>query len=446
MTAVDLDFIGDTLHRLAKIALDSGEAASIEEAIRIFRGYALHINVDDASDAARQAALVTAVNAGHRAFLGGVTVAGLREQPCLLPPWAGRDLAEAVRSLGGVPSRRPPGSIAVCIGLGVGIRAIVRGWAAGVAPSCDSAVSDEPGSFVLAGVAAGAMAVAEAFQVARGDNPAAGRRRYGVSLWQPQVPWTEGGALGRDISRLPSSAWLIGLGNLGQSFLWSLGMLPYPNPARLELTLQDFDRLAPANESTSLLTSPELVGRLKTRAMAEWAERRGYATRIVERAFGAGFEVGADDPAVALCGVDNGLARSVLEEVGFARVVEVGLGGGPADFLGMRLHTFPGPNSARALWRTKASHSTSLLERPAYRALAAAGGDPCGLVRLAGRTVGAPFVGALAGAMAISELVKLAEGATCTAVLDLHLRSPSHMTAIMQDESFGCSVGGIEIA
>jgi len=312
-----------------------------------------------------------------------------------------------------------------------------------ILPEADVELQDIEGSFVLAGVAAGAMAVTEAFQVVRGDNPFAGRRSFGISLWRTELGWLEPAALGRRPDLLPSAAWLIGLGNLGQAFLWSIGMLPYRDPSRLTLTLQDFDRIAPSNESTSLLTASTMRGQPKTRAMAAWADTRGFGTRIVERRFAADFRAGDNDPAVALCGVDNGLARTQLEEVGFARVIEAGLGGGPDDFLAIRLHTFPGLSKARTLWRANATDVSRLLDRPAYRALEAGGADRCGVVSLAGRTVGAPFVGALAGALGIAELVKLTCGGPSTAVLDLHLRSPRFLSASPQGDEFACSVGSV---
>src|SRR5260221_11818704 len=69
---------GNVLHRTIKLALDRGEASSVEEAVRLFEGYRLLLEVgpDVASSPTLQAALLTAVNSGRRCFLGGVQVAG----------------------------------------------------------------------------------------------------------------------------------------------------------------------------------------------------------------------------------------------------------------------------------------------------------------------------------------------------------------------------------
>jgi hypothetical protein len=72
------------------------------------------------------------------------------------------------------------------------------------------------------------------------------------------------------------------------------------------------------------LANAELVGQKKTRAMADWAERRESATVIHERlfVFAADFDRQAEEPSLALCGLDNALGRSSLDQVGFDFVVE----------------------------------------------------------------------------------------------------------------------------
>ena len=61
----------DQLHRLVKLPMDTGEAASPEEAEQILRSYQLGIRVDAEAvqSAAYQAALLTTVNTGRHAFL-----------------------------------------------------------------------------------------------------------------------------------------------------------------------------------------------------------------------------------------------------------------------------------------------------------------------------------------------------------------------------------------
>ena len=112
----------------------------------------------------------------------------------------------------------------------------------------------------------------EALQVAtdagtfvRSGSPAAERRPLGLSLWRPSpdTDWTFDGTDEPEPSYLPTRLWLLGLGHLGQAFLWGLGLFRYPDPANVSLVLQDFDTITPATESTSVLTDATLVGQKK---------------------------------------------------------------------------------------------------------------------------------------------------------------------------------------
>lgn len=447
MTFIDTHALGEGLNRMAKMALDSGEASSVEEALALFHSYSLHLEVspDVATNVSQQAALLTAANAARRAFLGGVTVNGAAGIACLLPGWNHADLTTVLREIGVHAGPRPEGAPIIHIGAGPAdgealLRTVTHGWCGGCVPA-GAEMANDPGAFVLSGIVAGAMAVCEIFQKVRRSNPAAGRRSVGLSLWDPGADWTAPDASAAPPPMLPSAAWLVGLGNLGQAFLWAIGMLDYADPGAVTLTLQDFDRIAVSNDSTSLLTSLDLVGEPKTRAVARWAETRGFRTRLIERRFAADFRLSANDPAVALCGVDNGLARAALEDVGFACILEAGLGAGVSDYLAIRLHSFPQQRKAREIWAANNAAASALLAQPAYRQLAASGADRCGLVQLAGRTVGAPFVGAIAGALTIAELVRLANGGSVTAVADLHLRSLDHSTVVRQPAGFGHNPG-----
>lgn len=437
--------IADSLNRLVKLAMDTGEAESMKDAHRLFAGYRLAVVVGDdvGRSPTHQAALLTIVNAGRRSLLGGLEVEGVEDMELLVPVPPYRSLEEAVTGLGGrVVSTVHPDTPLVAVGnasstteRAFSVRTTFEGWTAGIIPLLrNGARLAERHEFTPSGVLAGALAVTEAFQFMRENQPAAGRREVGLSLWRPELHWRDAAASGPAIERLPAAFWLIGLGNLGQAYLWTLGMLPYATPDEVQVVMQDFDVLAPSNDSTSLLTNKGLIGRRKTRAMADWAERRGFKTTIVERPFRADFQVAPHEPALALCGVDNPLARSALEDVGFEGVIEAGLGSGTSDFLGFRTHVFPGPRKAHDVWEHSDVTQDNPIDLPAYKRLAADGLDDCGLTQLAGRTVGAPFVGATAAAIVVGEALRMVNGAHGYSLVDGHLRDLAHLSAIRAQE------------
>ena len=432
----ELEATAEGLNRLVKIALDTGEASTIEEAERIFAAYRMQIVVgpDTANSAVLQAALLTAVNSGARAFLGGVDVVGARGSLLVsIPHFA--TVESAVTGFGGRTAddvrKDLPTLVIGTIGSAdlepLALRVTFADWCGGVVPTSSGLRLAQTGVFTPAGVLAGALGVAEIFQRVRGGAPKACRRAVGFDLWDLHRDWLKGGS-GPSLELLPSDIWMVGMGNLGQAYLWTLGLLPYGHNA-LRVVLQDTDVVAPSNLSTSMLTTRLLLRRKKTRAMAEWAETRGFEASIVERDFASNFVIGPREPSVALIGVDNALARQAIEDVGFGRVIEAGLGRGPQDFLGIDLHTFPASRPAREVW-SQAGAWDADITLPAYRAMLEQSGDRCGTIRLAGRSIGAPFVGSAAAALAISELVRLCMGGKSYELVSVHLRDPRDYIAI----------------
>lgn len=425
----------DSLHRLVKHAIDSGAVASVAEAEALFRGYRLTVEIDGAAahDPVQQAALLTTVALGRRAFLGGVTITGALEAPLKLAMPFGRTLGEAVRALGGLVDEALYGAPTIVIGGGARerregfcVRTATAAWRGGILP-VDSELEAEGGSAMpLSGMLAAALAVNEAFLFVSGGMSAAGRRAVGLSLWRPgpEVDWLLPDETEPALTYLPSRLWLIGLGHLGQAYLWGLGLLPYRDPAEVALVLQDIDIVTDSTESTSILSDSTIVGQKKARAMAAWAEQRGFVTSIQERMFAADFMRQADEPAVALCGLDNAVGRRALDQVGFDFIVEAGLGRGHRDFRTMRLHVLPGRRSATDIWR-KARQEEKVEDRPAYAKLLADGVlDRCGMTLLAGKAVGAPFVGSIAAALALSEVLRLLHGGAVNQLIDIDLLGP----------------------
>jgi hypothetical protein len=155
----------DRIHRTAKILIDSGRAADPAAARRQLEAMVLQVAVGPGirHDRAAQAALVTAVNAGRRAFLGGVHV-HLATDPLLDAGWgAGLTAAQAAAAYGGRVVTRlsvtrptitigrpeaPPGRPVLHLGW--------NGWAGGVVQEADSLPAGD--GTAIAGTAAAASA------------------------------------------------------------------------------------------------------------------------------------------------------------------------------------------------------------------------------------------------------------------------------------------------
>lgn len=439
--------IAETLHRLIKEALDSGAAESVGEAEEMFKGFRVgfEISESDAQDANHQAALLTGVALARRVFLGGVRVSCPAAKSLKLALPVGNTLGEAVVHLGGELANYGSDDPLVIFGNEprkrserFQIRTFFEGWRGGIVPAHSEMTMRSTEAVQLAPMLAAALAINECFAFVRSKSAIYGRRAVGMSLWNPSpiIDWTNPDSDGPPLRYLPDRLWLMGLGHLGQSFLWALGLLNYPAPEALSLVLQDVDVITPASISTSVLTDTGLIGRKKTRALADWCEARGFANVIIERPFKADFRRQPEEPSIALCGVDNALARQDLDLAGFDIVVEAGLGRGHLNYRSMRLHTLPGPRSAASIWQSD-DGMDSVENRPAYEKLLKDGNlDRCGVTLLAGKAVGAPFVGAVAACLAIAEVLRLLHGGAVHELIELDLQAVEHRTVVRHSFDF----------
>ena len=409
----------DQLHRTVKLELDEGRAATVEQAEQLAGTYRLqiHVGADSADSPTLQAALLTAVNAGTRALLGGVHVSGDLNWTISTGWYTGTTAWEAIEQLGGtivehLVDDHPTamiGTVDQLVG-SVAMQVTWEGWAGGIVPAGPGRLAETIEN-PLAGIAAGAIAVSEAFAHVRG-TVTAGRQPTGISLWRPDQPWLDPNAAGPALRYLPTRLWLGGLGHLGQAYLWAIGFLPYQRRSEVLLVLQDFDQIVEANRSTGLLVhqaTPE--GLLKTRMAAAAMEALGFTTRLVERAFDATTRPGPGEPTWMLAGFDNPTARACLGS--FDLAVDLGLGSAADDFLGIHVHTFPAAGEPADVFA--AAHAPVEDAEPAAWAVAAAK-DRCGVLQLQGAAVGAAFVGVFGAAFGLAEVLRGLAGAPITAV------------------------------
>lgn len=446
----------DELHRTAKYFMDSGKAASHAEAMSILESFNLSIRVSQsiAASPSQQTALLTLVNLAARTFLGGVEVVGLPDAAALTPLYAGHELRSVVAELGGEVVSDEDGHSTWPIAL-IGDAASASsdmpqwrltwdGWRGGVVMANSGCQLGERQVIGLAPVLAAAACAAELFAFHSKTHPLAGRRSFGMSLWNPSSDW-QADVDEPPLSYLPSSLWFIGLGNLGQAFAWALASLDYGDGHKTEVVLQDTDRIASSNHSTSLLSFPQDVGRKKTRVVAEWLEGRGFETVIDERLFGDWSRRASSEPGVALCGVDNAEARAALENAGFGLVVEAGLGAGLDSFRSIGLHTFPASRSAGSIWGRQIGQGNEVFRTaPAYTSLAEGGMDECGIVRLASRTIAVPFVGLIAGCLAMSELLRRLHAGVFVEVLSVSTLALSDAELVTAADTVPYGFGFVE--
>ena len=414
----------DDLSRIDKILIDR-DGLPQSEATRRRRAtpVVLAAGVEIADSRTLQAAFVTAAALASRCFPGMVVATfdgGRRRFPLLLPKALGTDLQDAVGRVAGrraVEGQRRRDGDCMTLAFGTvprqldGVQVSFDRWSAMVSPTRTPTRLRERDGCAIAGVLAGALGVSEIFLRHFGITAEATLRTLGLSLWRPDLPGHLDDAAGPVLEWLPAEVWLMGLGHLGQAYLWNLAMLPYSTPGAVDFVLNDHDRVSKPNRETGIITRRTDVGRPKARVAAEWLEAFGFRTRVVERRFDERTRPRHDEPGLLLCGVDRSGPRHLLEETGFDLVVEAGVGGRADNFDAIAVHRFPGARSAASMWpETKDStDEDDRVRRLAeanreYRAVRDAFG--CGHLDLAGVSVAVPFVGAVAGSLVVSECLR----------------------------------------
>jgi hypothetical protein len=413
------------ISRISKVLIDRDQMTTDAVLARrkLYR-VALRCGPDVARSRTLQLAVLTAANIANRCFPGAVKIVlepSLKNASLLLWPSLEQTFGQTLISLLGPdvlisPDNFEPDGPVLLFGdvpsTPHALRVTFDGWVAKVGPA--EAVSPLPQREYCS--LAGVLAIAELFFSFAEISIEATRRTVGLSLWRPDLDINDPAALGIQVQFLPREVWALGLGHLGNAYLWSLATLPYADPGTVEVSLNDFDRIEPDNADTSLLFDAGDEGSYKTRVCCRWLEARGFRTRLIERPFDSNFRCRIEEPRLALCGFDSNEVRRELATAEFRRVMESGLGGTANNFDTISFHTLPNPRSIEELWPVPTADEKNAqaqeLERmarenPAYARL---DDNDCGRAALAGKSVAVPFVGAAAATIVLAEAIRLLHG------------------------------------
>jgi len=386
--------LAESLNRTIKLAMDEGRADSYEQAQALFKSFKLRIvvGVGFTSSPAAEAAVLTILNAAPRTFLGGVELIGPMEEVCTRAWFCGMRLKEVAQQFGVATNVIEPGEIpTICIGADHPASGdFSLGLSLGDRQFClspDRANMGGNDSLVETGVAAAGAALNEAFQWLYAQHPLAGQRA---------VRWTlpsNGGA------ESPESVWVIGLGHLGQAYLWAMALdAKEGRPRHVKLT--DFDAVSESNLSTCWLVSKADIGRSKVAAVADRLERLGIQVTLdCSRLNLDAITVSAT--VLVVVAVDNVALRRSLDRLQATKLLEAGIGDSVQGYTRTQIHQFPGKRKARDIWAEDDRRASIPVDisKPAYQSLLAKSLDICGTMLIAGRSVATPFMGAFAGAI-----------------------------------------------
>ncbi len=351
--------------------LDRGAALAKRQMHRV----EIRCGADVAGSYTLQLAALTACALSSRCF-PGATYAKLDDEiaaaPLLVWPQLGLTFGRALEEIAGVKCARDSQTDSRTLVFGAAeapanaLRVTFDGWVALVGRADELPRALEREYFPAVGVLAAALAVGELFFAFAKVSIEASRRTVALSLWRPDLPADARDALGVPVAFLPRRMWLLGLGHLGNAYLWTLSSLPYQNPRGVEFFLMDFDIVEDENVETGILFRNTDLTEMKTRACAAWAKRINFRTRLIERRLGNGFHRYPDEPGLAFSGFDSNPARRILGNCKFARIVDAGLGGAKNNFDVVGFHALPNPRTPDELWPDLDEMQRSRLEHFAF--------------------------------------------------------------------------------
>lgn len=413
--------------RITKALTDAARASSFQEAEARLDAVCIAVVVaaDQATTRAGQAAALTAIVTARKCF-GRVTLVSESDIPLIAKLPLGATLHRAARRLGARIAREPPARTTHRINIGDvagghdwAIRCWWDRWLSGARVHKET-IGDS--RLALSGVFAAALAVRQVFAGVLAGKVLRARDAT-VSLW---TPWL--GADRRDVGPecfdTPDQFWFLGLGHLGQGFVWNLCLLGSTGGRAV---LQDDQTIGVENEATSLLVTGDDIGEKKARISAVWLDAAGWTADVIERRHHGDIRLNPGDPPYLLSGLDRVEPRRVMAKHGFDYMIDAGLGHGPHDFEGMQLRVIAKDTPSEDLWNAPEHAPEEALsdrhENAAYRNLEKQIGQ-CGIVSFAEASTSVPFVGAATGALVIAQAIRLASLEPTARFLQMQLGAP----------------------
>jgi molybdopterin/thiamine biosynthesis adenylyltransferase len=384
-----------------------------------------------------QMAFLTAVNIAKRVFLGGVF--------CVLPEFVPNLLVlksdnfkDLVIKYGGSLTNDSPDANAMKILFGVECyddncaEVVAEGWRGGV-----NFINQERVIFVksnnpisLGPVAAASLACYFAFykiyklvDLELGIN-------NGVSLWNINsgTEWYKDSNDGPRNLYMPRKIWALGLGHLGQAYLWTCGLMPIKEPSNVLFLLQDNDIVENENIGSQVLCNESNIGFPKTRACLKFLEDLDFKTQIVEKRFLAG---NSEEEWIKvfpflLNGVDNAQTRKNINKNNLKLFLDGATNGSLSLFDSFTLKNVSNiEKDSDSIWPVNET-AEKVLHRNLYDRYNKE--NKCGILTNIGISV--PFVGLFAATFVIAELLRSLNQGIIYSIVSFRMRDLSSMEAI----------------
>lgn len=319
------------------------------------------------------------------------------------------------------------------------IEAVSSGWRGGIHLYGQERIllKDRNGQNSLGPVASASIACYAAFcKVFRFDN-AKIELNTGISLWNLGAgkSWYTDENDGPEELNFPRNIWSLGLGHLGQAYLWTLAFMGVKKPAALTFLLQDYDDIGPENIGSQVLTLDEDVCQVKTRPCVRFLEAIGFKTRLIEKPFEKGDSLSdwMKDFTFLLNGVDNIPTRKNLDKTSLGLFLDGATNGKLSLFDSFTMKNVTRiDKSPDDMWRKADDGQEEILHVNLYKRFKKE--HQCGVLTNIG--ISTPFVGLFSSTIVISEMLRSIDKGKVYLIVSLQLRDLDSIIAI-EDGEYG---------
>jgi molybdopterin/thiamine biosynthesis adenylyltransferase len=384
-----------------------------------------------------QIAFITAVNIAKRVFRGRVICILPEEVPNLLM-LKSVSFKDLVFRYGGSLTTDTPDKNEVKILFGVEcydencLEVVAEGWRGGVnfygQERVIFAKKDNPVS--LGPIAAASLACYFAFSKIFKLTASDLLINTGISLWNINSgrEWYKDSKDGPRNINIPRKIWALGLGHLGQAYLWTVGLMPISDPSKVLFLLQDDDTVENLNIGSQVLCNDSNIGFPKTRACLKFLEELNFKTQIVEKRFlpGNSEEEWLKEFPFLLNGVDNPQTRRDINRNYHKLFLDGATNGSSSLFDSFTLknvsHIEKGPD---ILWPATETDEV-VLHKNLYERYEKA--NMCGILTNIGVSV--PFVGLFGATFVIAELLRSLNEGTIYSIVSTRMSDLSTIDAV----------------
>ena len=425
----------------AAIAIAEANDLEVSTVVDQMKNTTVWLIVDDSIQNSRaiQISYLTSVNIAHRVFLGGVKCKFPIDTPNLLG-FGGESFSKVVESFNGkIETSQAPKESDVKLLFGIEcfddhcLEVISSGWRGGINMFDQNRIilNDDSGKNSLGAVAAASIACYTAFCMLYKLEDARIILNTGISLWNLNAgkSWFLEENDGPQEIYLPKKIWTLGLGHLGQAYLWTVAMMDFKNPKETTFLLQDFDEIGDENLGSQILSFDDDVEQVKTRPCMRFLENIGFKTRLIEK------PREADDSQSGwvknfpflLNGVDNIPTRRGIDNAQIGLFLDGATNGQLSLF-----DSFTMKNATRIdkssdeLWRLNENDQDDILHPNLTRRLQKEG--KCGV--LANYGISTPFIGVFSASIVVAEMIRSINKGTAYSIVSLQLRDLGSINAV----------------